>query len=196
MLDFKSYDLLFLHGYYQKYKYSLVEKVRDRKWIHVSFWGADIYGKIPGYPLYLPATQSANQLLAQKPTLKRQIKSTINKIVKYPLYGNKKNNYRWIDSFSTVLLGEEELVRKALVGEKCRYYAFNYASALSSVAVSSDVNSQNILIGNSANSTSNHLDMITVLKNVSLQRDWKLILPLSYGGTSEYRRIVSKSFED
>lgn len=195
LLDFSSYDFLFIHGYYQNYKYHLVEKIKDTKWVHVSFWGADIYSKIPDYPLYLPTTNHTNELLEKRPGLRRQIKNTLKGLVKYTSK-SKNDNYKWINSFSTVLLAEEELVKKTLLSAKCRYYAFNYGSALSPVEIDKTNSLQHILIGNSANSTSNHLDMIPILNDLNLSPDRRLILPLGYGGNPEYKKVVIKVFEE
>lgn len=54
----------------------------------------------------------------------------------------------------------------------------------------------NIIIGNSANITGNHLDVLETIKTVSFDKRAKIIIPLSYGGTSQYIHAVEKKAEE
>lgn len=54
---------------------------------------------------------------------------------------------------------------------------------------------KDILIGNSASLSNNHFYIIDYLRNCSMDGDTKLIIPLSYGGTSEYVEAVASGFK-
>ena len=54
----------------------------------------------------------------------------------------------------------------------------------------------NTIIGNSANVTGNHLDVLNNLKEVRIDKKAKIIIPLSYGGTPQYIKMIEKKAED
>ena len=46
------------------------------------------------------------------------------------------------------------------------------------------------MIGNSAVPTNNHLDILNYLRNNDTTSWKKIIIPLSYGGTESYKKVV------
>ena len=52
----------------------------------------------------------------------------------------------------------------------------------------------NILIGNSAAETNNHLEILQYLKKLNIG-DRKIIVPLSYGGWKVQKQIIMESYE-
>ena len=53
---------------------------------------------------------------------------------------------------------------------------------------------KNIMVGNSASFSNNHLYVLDFLKKVGLKPETKLILPLSYGGTTKYADEVETNY--
>lgn len=54
---------------------------------------------------------------------------------------------------------------------------------------------KNIIIGNSANPTGNHLDVLKTISNNVIEDDVKIIIPLSYGGMPQYLETVKRTAE-
>jgi len=52
-----------------------------------------------------------------------------------------------------------------------------------------EINGENILLGNSAHPTNNHLDALSILKKTSIKNGRKIIIPLNYGN-SKYRKVL------
>lgn len=63
------------------------------------------------------------------------------------------------------------------------------------IELSINRNKENIIIGNSANPTNNHLDVLKTLKNAHINKEAKIIIPLSYGYTDKYIRKVEQTAE-
>ncbi len=51
---------------------------------------------------------------------------------------------------------------------------------------------KNIIIGNSADITGNHLDVLKRMSTIDIDKDAKIIIPLSYGGSSSYIEKVER----
>ncbi len=99
------------------------------------------------------------------------------------------NALRRIDFFSPVLPGEFNLIKKEIKGFRAKYISWNYGCLEDYAIPGKTVCGNNVLIGNSATYTSNHLDAFTILKNVKFSG--KILVPLSYGDEN-YTDIVVK----
>lgn len=105
-----------------------------------------------------------------------------------------------IDYFSGVLDFEYDLMRRNPYF-RAQQVKFSYSSLeiLKSYEQFQHYNGNNILVGNSAAITNNHLDLLDYLKKIDLNNK-KIILPLSYAGTKRYVRkiqyIYKKNFGD
>lgn len=94
-----------------------------------------------------------------------------------------------IDFVAPILRSEMELVKK--VNPRLSYLPFTYNSLENfSRGIDAKVNedSSNILVGNSASSTNNHVEVFIKLSKVNLGKR-KVIVPLSYGDNT-YRAFV------
>lgn len=76
------------------------------------------------------------------------------------------------------------------------YEVFNYSlsEVLGDLKDAPFTVGKNILIGNSASFSNNHLYVLDFLKKVGLTSETKLVMPLSYGGTTKYADVVEKEF--
>jgi hypothetical protein len=117
------------------------------------------------------------------------------KIARKIIYKNisKKSLIEKIDYFSPVLENEYPLVREKFNSYFPKYVKWNYG--ITSQLVSTDsqrvVFGNDILIGNSASYTNNHLDIFNSLKDVSLNGR-KIVTPLSYGDSKYGDMIEAK----
>ena len=107
---------------------------------------------------------------------------------------NKKEIIERIDYFAPVLEYEYELVRKALSFRNFpEYIYFNYGSLEKHLIKSfnqKNVNGDNILVGNSATDTNNHIEIFDLLNTLVLGDSTKIICPLSYGNETYKKNII------
>lgn len=105
-----------------------------------------------------------------------------------------------IDYFSGVFPYEYDLIKKHHPYFKAEPVDFYYGSA-NDFFIKEEADSvinhgkKNIIIGNSANMTGNHFDVIEILSKVNIEDDSKLIIPLSYGNIRGYADAVEKEAE-
>lgn len=94
-------------------------------------------------------------------------------------------SYVKVDYFCPVLESEFEPASKRLK-LKADYIDWNYgiSNELIKSLQEDYVRGNSILLGNSADSTNNHLEILEKLNSVNEQRE--VVIPLSYGGNSEY----------
>ena len=163
-------------------------------------WGYDIYNFPFHHPflkwnLYKPHTKDY-----LKPSHYHKARQLASK-VKYYLLGNDyyyQKALQRIDYFSGVVDFEYDLMSQNP--------KFRAAKVMFSYTDLGDLepydknefetcNSDNILVGNSAAPTNNHLDLLGRLKKFDL-KGRKLIIPLSYGGSNEYVQTVVNLYRD
>lgn len=78
------------------------------------------------------------------------------------------------------------------------YEVFNYSlsEVLGDLRDSPFTVGNNILLGNSASFSNNHLYVLRFLKRIGLDSEINLIMPLSYGGTVRYRNDVENQYNE
>lgn len=113
-----------------------------------------------------------------------------------------KSAFKRIDFFSPVIREDYDLFKEYFPKTQMEYISWNYGDSFDNKSFTDPfpILGPNILIGNSASYTNNHLEIFSLLKNVDLS-DRKLIVPLSYGDTNyrDYiieigRKLFGKSF--
>lgn len=159
-------------------------------------FGYDYYDLIFSDPL--DAFGCKTRKIVTKKSLKENVKSLINTII-LRSYLRKKKRYRLIervDIFCPVLTTEYEAIRWP-VEKKPKLMDWNYGTmednwAKDSVSI---LTGNNILLGNSAATTCNHIEAIDLLSQAS-ELDSSLIIPLSYGNTRKvkvnYSQVVKE----
>ena len=160
-------------------------------------WGYDMYdGWNPLIPLklYLPKTLEIYKAITKAPTPFKALKRKIKELI-------YKNQYvsilQRIDYFSGVFPYEYSLIKKKYSRFRAIPLDYYYASPdffiKDTCPTDMTNNFRNIMIGNSANITNNHADVLEfVNKYVNLSKQDKIILPLSYAGPQEYINIVKE----
>lgn len=169
----------------------IAQKSKKILWIG---WGADYYNQFEkkGYQLYGWYTK---ELLEKKANKKI---NHFKKMIKTILFNHA---IKRINIFSPVILEDYELFNHYFPKSKMIYMPWNYGinNSQAPVDIQTDYNlGPNILVGNSASYTNNHLEVFEILKHIDLGNR-KIIVPLSYGDP-EYRdyiiRIGKNLFHD
>lgn len=162
------------------------------------FWfamGYDLYS----YPMRNPFIDVPNLVGPLTSKIKEpfivRFKNIIKTILSLPLESLAYKAMHRTDYFSGILEYEYDLL-KAENGYKGGKVNFQYQSleSFKICGVKEDYIGDNILIGNSAAETNNHLEVFQYLKNVNVG-DRKIIVPLSYGGWKVQKQIIMESYE-
>lgn len=188
---------IFLHSLYS-FPIKLIPHIPSQIKVFWFSWGYDIYERPIGNPLInlsLHKEKTKKELQKAK-YIPLKTKGFINKIIKRILINgiNEKKSYlkaiHRVDFFSGILPIEYDIV-KAATKFRAERVEYKYQDPKSNeFSREMGYNGNNILIGNSAHSTNNHLDILNKLKDFNLDKR-KLIVPLSYGGNPRYIRSVN-----
>ena len=198
-LVYKDCQLLIIHFLSPLKLYILKHKPNHVKVIW-SIWGSDAYDHFKVQNNFEPITS-----VTQKSTLFQKLKDsyffTFYHLMKYRIKPLSKELelLQLIDYVITVLPNEFKVVKNEF-GLVAKYIDYNYG--INNFDKFSDRSLGNsILVGNSATSTNNHLDVFEIIKSTT---NMDIIVPLSYGAydyedykeniISEGRRIFNKNF--
>ena len=184
--DIKQYQYIIIH-FLSKEAISFVRKINHPRIIWF-IWGADLYNDIlsyKGYPLFEEEVKRSdtfflsfakkiwNDKIRRKFELAKHVYGAIKAIKKISYYSGCPGDYELLHTYYP------------MIGEKKRKLFFYYALE--------DIIGQNlenirsvgndIIIGNSASRSNNHISIIKRLSKLSLATR-KVIVPLSYGGNN------------
>jgi len=191
------YDAIILHSLHP---FSLEVLARVKSSVSV-LWigmGYDYYDLLTETPLDLLKPQSkklhnpASRLFRKGPF--KIIKGIINRAL-HPNTRSKKSLIKRIDLFAPVLESEYLLIKSALKAPFPQYVRWNYgkiADLVDGELGNKSVTDKNILVGNSASMTNNHLDAFDVLAKVGIPDSSKVIVPLSYGDTQYRDKVIAE----
>lgn len=194
--ELKQYDFVVLHSL-SNFNQKLVLNCNNSeiKFLWVGM-GYDYYDLIFDSRdlLYLPETkQIASNYINKKSKL--NIRNILKKIIKKLFYKSlcKKDIIKKIHFFSPVLESEYPLVKNKCDKPFPAYLAWNYAANSKllddSIRYNYRVHGKDILLGNSASLTNNHIEMIDFLSGIDLSGE-KIICPLSYGDQNYARDVI------
>ena len=160
-------------------------------------WGYDLYGSVKGHKPFIPVRQF--RPLTQQ-ALDRDWADRIRMFAKRSRwrllsYGQMlEAGVARVDYFSGVIPWEYEMMTRNRFFHARRvdftYFDLNPAADEASSAPANTQN--NILLGNSAGNTNNHIDVLEQLSHYNLG-DRKVYVPLSYAGRQHYIREVIKA---
>lgn len=202
--EFKHYDLVLMHGL-NMFQSGLILKAQESTKIIWFFWGGEIYNHDfePLGTIYGDKTKKVFDIKSSG-VIKNFLK-TILRPLKYRIF-YKRHYYHTLsavkktkfvstqfkEDFDNLLLNK--LIKKNAINVKFSYYPIEF--------IFKDnrdlrVNGNNILIGNSASPTNNHLETFDLLKKINLD-DRKIVVPLSYGDMAYAEEIkkIGKSMFD
>lgn len=200
--DMEWCDVLVVH-WWDTAAASVVAKVPDSVIVVWSGWGGDYYDLLPegGARLYGESTKELMQQMHDG-TGKERIRNSlrqIKEVLKHALARPKRQAVpdknvliQRVDYFSSPIPEDYELLKAALGHQfRAEYVQLNYASVEGTLTHGGrGVLGNDILLGNSATGTNNHLEILNMLSSIDIG-DRKVVVPLSYG-SQEYGDEIEK----
>ena len=186
-----------LHSLSYYYAHLVNTTIKDKKIIWI-FWGGEVYD-------YLKEFRKDNFKSKTKAIAKRFLWRNNTRNLLRPSFFKLKNPgtswnfskyeaFQKIDGFALAHANEFELLKQK-INLPCQLHWFTYYSIehlISSAFKDATVRGQNILIGNSATPSNNHVEILEQIQNEISIGDRTLIVPLSYGEEWYKKRIQSE----
>ncbi|MGE7773618.1 TDP-N-acetylfucosamine:lipid II N-acetylfucosaminyltransferase [Chitinophaga sp. NPDC101104] len=193
-LQHAHYDVLIVH-FLHDFKAVAINKLKKNPLLIWLAWGGDIHGALLSGKLYQPETDKIVRRLY--PAWKRNVKSFLREVFYFFSTGaTASTSYRKavakVDFCATVIPDEFDMLKENWDFFQAKQIPFAYATIednLRNIKSEDTVDGNSILIGNSIDATSNHLDVLLKLKQLNIL-DRHLILPMNYGEGLEYRAVV------
>lgn len=187
----EKYDLIVLHSLNWFNREVVAHSSTNLKFVWIGM-GFDYYDIIyeDNESLYQEKTKEIVKNLTNKKNTTKYLAKTIAKSI-FGKNLEKKTIIEKIKFFSPVLENEYDTVASKFSFNFPSYIDWNYGSTAEMIdgkLKHCNLNGNNILIGNSATPTNNHLEVFEFLRTQSL-RGKKIICPLSYGNP-EYASIL------
>lgn len=191
-----KYDLIVLHGY-DFFKAQIVNKCPNAVYNYI-LWGGELYNRHPSLKdtLYGKKTSA----ILQKKRLFKYVFRPFVHLLKYKVFNIYNFQFKTLSriNYFSILHKEDYnlFIDKGIIKKTTKYLKFTYYPIEFILGENKDlkVNNNNILLGNSASPTSNHIEAIDLLKNINLQNR-KIIMPLSYGNMKYASKIIEYSKE-
>lgn len=191
-----KFDFVIIH-YLNIKKARWLNKIKPKKVIWF-IWGSDIYN-LAKFRNTLHLEQTTKILNTFISPLKR---SKLYKNIMfdwmpslYDLYYNKEKirAFKNIHKAVPVIPNDFELLK---INYNISFSVFNMNYLLPNLKgiENLEINGENILLGNSAHPTNNHLDALSILKKISINSGRKIIIPLNYGNT-KYRKALIQAIK-
>lgn len=174
--------------------------------IHVCWeiYGADLYNQFLieyGYDIYYTSPRKYGKYSVLETYFNPIFKALLYlKGVKYVFSSQRKRQFEYIinrvDSLQYCCKYDASFIEKYSNRNIHNYEIFNYSltEVLSDLKDCDFFEGKDILIGNSASLTNNHLYILKFIKNITLPEDASIIMPLSYGGNQRYINDVISAY--
>ena len=197
-----DYSSVIFHSLNGRY-IPLIKFIPNNKKLVWIGWGYDYYGNLITSKIY-------NQPLEKTLTLKKSNQKTLGGRIKHlkQLLGNtlgysdfpktEKLIFNRVNYFIPVLDIEYYMIKSTNQWFKPSYIPWNYGNVEEDLDPDGTLGvgeclGNDILIGNSASYSNNHLDIFEILQNIQII-DGKLITPLSYGDREYSDQIANKGY--
>ncbi|GHU72186.1 hypothetical protein FACS189450_09510 [Spirochaetia bacterium] len=192
-----QYDAVIFHSLFPRFFLKILYYVDPDKiklvWI---FFGGEFYDHPLIIQKYL-GELSNNYYCFLKSNYKVIIMKMIKNIIKKSILFydftkfNIEKNIKKIAYISALEEENENIQKEWHINAQCLPMGYHYFSIEKTVGdlINDHVVGTNILIGNSANITNNHLEVFNILKDFSIG-ERKIIVPLSYGGNIKYQNYI------
>lgn len=191
-----NYDVVFIH-FLKQFYYDLIPLIPQRIKVVWFGWGADMYdGDNALVKSMYWGTLTGKYIQKNKRSLIKTIGRRIKFILK--IKRNREKTLKRIDYYSGVFPYEYDLIKKTYDGFGAKPLDFYYGSTSFFIPEKPTEEREslirnNVIIGNSAAYTNNHLDALIALKNSGwIPNGGKVIVPLSYGGDKKYINEIVK----
>lgn len=185
-------DLLIIHFLNAKYYDLLSNKKLTPKILWIG-WGGDYYwiiDTLKGFNIFKPITDT----IYNKFRITRYF-NYFNRLIKKTIRKKNIKIINRINYFAPVLMDDYELIIKNNAGFKPNYFSWNYGALEDNYIKGLEdfqVSGTDIMIGNSATITNNHLDILQSLKQANIENT-KIIIPLNYGDLKYGKLIDNKA---
>ena len=199
------YDAVFLHAI-DSFPYNKTKLIPKEIKVFWLVWGYDLYGHPKKNPmikmdLYKPKTLEVCPYLKKSFSLynilrhlKRELYSLVNKKYSYSSKAYMQAVSR-IDYFSGVLPTEYDLLKDVpyFRAKRVQYAYVSTEDMYDKIPETPPMIGDNILIGNSAAETNNHLDILDYIKDFK-PKNRHIISALSYSGPQKYIDVIVSSY--
>lgn len=190
-----DYDVLFLFSFCP-HLWNILDYVPDNKIVIWWAWGCDLYdtsflqtSQLIPVKLYKPLT---NKIFRSQKGFMYQLKQILKQLIRPFFLEKKRNVLSRIDYFQPVILEDYLLVKKHHKELKASEFYFpNSTADFDEKKLDEKMPYGNILFGNSASYSNNHLDTWNLIKDY-IDKSQQVIVPLNYGD-KDYARIVSEN---
>lgn len=182
---FDKYDVIIFHSLTVEHKILLkvLKKRQGQKIVWIGF-GFDYYN-YSNQPITMDDyVKSSN--------FKGKVKELFSTLVKKLL--GLENSYHKIDYFSPVIQSEYAMFKR-LINFDAKYLDWDYGSTFSTLHSfkGKEITGNDILLGNSATETNNHVSALNTIKNIVGNEE--IVIPLSYGNNS-YKIWLKNELEE
>jgi dTDP-N-acetylfucosamine:lipid II N-acetylfucosaminyltransferase len=194
------YNCVLLHGISDLNSNVFLSVNEKNKFIGI-LWGAELYTKDNFSERNLIGELTAK---IELPVPEKSFRDKIKDVLKRILYSKSEINLNAIKSatfqlpYFGILYKEEfdNFMKRKLISENCRFISFTYypLEFIMKGNESAIVNGNDILLGNSASLTNNHLEAFEIIKRMEIGTR-KVVVPLSYGNIMYADYIQSKAIE-
>lgn len=187
-------DLIIVH-YLRDECIRVINKIKIDQPVVWFFWGSDGFCLGKFYNIFLlPKTKRSRVMLSFKSTIKngfRILYKTLlpNSIDKSAIYKNRIKSFGKISIVVPVVPGDYNLLLKNYPISATSFH-LNYVNPIFDQSNDFSLTGNNILLGNSAHFSNNHLEMINALSELDLGNR-KIVIPLSYGSKANSTFIAS-----
>lgn len=194
----KKYDLVCFHGL-DYFRSRIILKLPTGTKILWLLWGIEVYNnpRISKMPLYGIETQ--NKFYRKSPSARTadRLKDSLRPLYFWVFFHSYTPNYsikKAVErvNYCGVLYKEELDFIKQRTKSQATFLKFCYypLELILKGNMDAKVNGENILIGNSASLTNNHLDIFKYIEQLPI-KEKKLIVPLNYGDLEYGKEIIS-----
>lgn len=194
----EQYDAIILHSL-SAFSLEVLARLSDRVPVVWIGMGYDYYDFLTTSPsdLLKPETLALNSPATKRLQLmpKKLVKNIVRRVLQ-PNVKYKRKLVQKIDLFAPVLQSEYLLVKNAIGTEPFPdYIRWNYGKIVDLIdgkLGERGIVGKNILIGNSARPTNNHVDIFRILAEAGIPADSKVIVPLSYGNSVYREKVIAE----
>lgn len=195
----RKYDIVFLHGINELNSTFFVASEEKGKLVGI-LWGAEFYNdeNFPGKVLLGDLT-SKIKLSTPSGSQNNIFKSVLRKLLFQDINFNPDVVRQAASGLNYFCVPYQEefdyFADRKIIDQNCKYIPFTYYPLEFILKGNEKIktNGNNILVGNSANYTNNHLEVFRILNKVGVEGR-KIIVPLSYGDLKYGEFICSEGF--
>ena len=191
-----KYSAIIIHNFHHECHVEIIESAAGKTNIVWVFWGFEYYRRKKTQTKFLgPRTFC----LYMRNVIPKRLRNFVG-IIKHrsfepDRYEVPKKIFKKIDYCLTHIYEDFQIAKQQLPGDyKFLWYSYYSIEDTIGELIDSKVNGNNILVGNSAFYSNNHLEAFQKLSKLDV-RERNIVVPLSYGNTWYANRILNRGRE-